>query len=49
MCDLAAGALASGGHGGGRIMMLVLLLVIVAGIVGWVLYARRARRNQRQS
>lgn len=50
MRDLAVQALASGGHGGGRILILVvLLLIIVALAVGWVLYARRARRNQRQS
>ena len=50
MQELAAQALASGGHGGGRIMILVvLLLIIVALVAGWVLYARRIRRNQRQS
>jgi uncharacterized iron-regulated membrane protein len=46
MQDLAVQALASGGHGGGRIMILVvLLLIIVALVVGWVLYARRNRRQ----
>jgi uncharacterized iron-regulated membrane protein len=45
MRDLAVQALASGGHGGGRIMILVVLLIIVALVVGWVLYARRNRRQ----
>jgi uncharacterized iron-regulated membrane protein len=50
MRDLAVQTLANGGHGGGRIMILVvLLLIIVALVVGWVLYARRTRRNQRQA
>jgi uncharacterized iron-regulated membrane protein len=50
MRDLAMRALASGGHGGGRIMILVLLLLIIAALVtGWVLYARRTRRDRRQS
>lgn len=45
MQDLAGQALASGGHGGGRIMILLVLLIIVALVVGWVLYARRNRRQ----
>jgi len=50
MRDLAVQALASGGHGGGRILILVvLLMIIVALAVGWVLYARRSRRERRQS
>ncbi len=53
MRDLAMQALASGGRGGGggRIMILVLLLllIIVALVTGWVRYARRSRRNQRQA
>jgi uncharacterized iron-regulated membrane protein len=49
MFNLASGVLASGGHGGRRITVLVLLLVIVAIVAGWILYARRARRNRNRS
>lgn len=46
---LAVGFLASAGGGHGRrIVILVLLIIIVALIVGWVVYARRARANRRQ-
>ena len=45
MHDLAGQALASGGHGGARIMILLLLLIVVALVAGWVLYARRNRRQ----
>jgi len=46
MDDLAVQALASGGRGSGRIIILVvLLLIIVALAVGWVLSARRNRRQ----
>lgn len=48
MHDLAVQALASGHHGGRRIAILIVLIVIVAVIVGWVLYARRARARRRQ-
>lgn len=46
MHDLAVQVLASGGHGGHRIVVGVLLVIVVALIVGWVVYARRARKNQ---
>ena len=50
MRDLAVRALASGGHGGGRIIISAfLLLIIVALTVGWIVYARRSRRNRGQS
>lgn len=49
MHELAVQALASGGHGGGRIVILVLLLIVVALIVGWIVYAWRARRNRARS
>ena len=50
MRDLAVRALAGGGHGGGRIIILAfLLLIIVALTVGWIVYARRGRRNRVQS
>ena len=49
MHDLAMQALASGGHGGGRIIILAfLLLIIVALTAGWIVYARRGRRNRGQ-
>ena len=44
----AVHALASGGHGGHggvRIILLVLVIVIVALVVGWIIYARRSRRQ----
>ncbi|MGH3212774.1 MAG: hypothetical protein ACRDNO_33940 [Trebonia sp.] len=49
MHDLAVQALASGGHGVRGIVILVLLLIVVALIVGWIVYAWRARRNRVQS
>jgi hypothetical protein len=49
MRDLAAPVLASGGHGDRRIAFLVLLVIIVALIVGWIIYARRARRDRGKS
>ena len=50
MRDLAVRGLAGGGHGGGRIIILAfLLLIIVALIVGWIVYARRGRRNRGRS
>lgn len=49
MYYLAVQALASGGHGGRRIMILVVAVVLVAVVAGWILYARRVRRNERQS
>ncbi len=49
MHDPAMQALASGGHGAGRIIILAfLLLIIVALTVGWIVYARRGRRNRGQ-
>jgi uncharacterized iron-regulated membrane protein len=44
----AVHALASGGHGGHggvRVVVLVLVVIIVAVVVGWVIYARRTRRQ----
>ena len=49
MHDLAMQALASGGHGGRIIILAFLLLIIVALTVGWIVYARRSRRNRGQS
>lgn len=49
MYDLAVQALASGGHGGRRIMILVVVVVLVAVVAGWILYARRVRRNEGKS
>lgn len=46
MRDLAVRPLA----GGGRIIILAfLLLIIVALTLGWIVYARRGRRNRGQS
>jgi len=45
---LAVHALASGGHGGHggvRIILLVLVIIIVAVVIGWIIYARRTRRQ----
>lgn len=52
MYDLAVQALASGGdggHGGRRIMILAVVVILVAVVAGWIIYARRVRRNERQS
>jgi hypothetical protein len=49
MHDLAVQALASGAHDGRRVMILALVLIVAALIVGWIIYARRARRNRGQS
>ena len=46
MRDLAVRALASGGR---IIILAFLLLIIVALTVGWIVYARRGRRNRGQS
>ena len=43
MRDLAVRALASGGR---IIILAFLLLIIVALTVGWIVYARRGRRNR---
>ena len=49
MHDLAVQALASGRRGGHRIALPVLVVIVAAVIVGWIIYARRARRNRGQS
>jgi hypothetical protein len=45
MYDLAVQVFASGGHGQRRMDILIALVIIA----GWVLYARRVRRNRRES
>jgi membrane protein DedA with SNARE-associated domain len=49
MYDLAVQVFASGGHGQRRIDILIALVIIAVIIAGWVLYARRVRRNRRES
>jgi uncharacterized iron-regulated membrane protein len=41
--ELASGG--HGGHGGTRIVLLALVVIIVALVVGWIIYARRSRRQ----
>jgi hypothetical protein len=43
MHGIAIMALASGGHGQRKIVFGVLLLIIIALVVGWVMYAKKAR------
>lgn len=45
MHEIALMALASGGHGQKKIAFGVLLLIIIALVVGWIIYAKKARRK----
>ena len=49
MHEIALMVLASGGHGQRKIVFGVLLLVIVVLVVGWIMYAKRARDGARKT
>lgn len=45
MHEIALMTLASGGNGQRKIVFGVLLIIIIVLVVGWLMYARKARKR----